>query len=1072
MNLILIKTAYMAAVKKNRIDFTRIALIIIGICLFTGFTGANAAGTKKVEKASFISTNARLANLTVSAGTLSPSFSALQPTYTDTIGNAITSVTVTATKEQSGAAITINGISVASGTASASLPMAVGDNTITIIATAEDGTTKKTYTVTVRRLNNNTSLDIVGFSLIGIYGTVSPDFSNSVNDYTIANNLYPADGMVRVVIHKTNDNPNVSITIPQATVRYPESNGFLVADIPIHEGTNVIAMVITAEDRVTTKTLHYTIYQNYNNADLSKLAYDSNSNFSIPSISAGATSYLALTSPGVNSIYLGPKTADPQASVKINGVAVSNGQKTVNYPVITGGPTATVVVTARDGVTTKTYIVNARQKRPALLAGITFSAGRLSPAFSTGSTQQSYKLYIRNTVNNFQVNVTSKDTSALIEDFDRHISNTGSITYNLNGPTMLKFRVSTVDEAKDYTIEVIRESTNANLADISSRELSPAFSPEVTDYRLTVYQASTSYYITPADFTATIKIKLNGAAMSYNGYSSLNYFYFNIGENTINITVTAQDTTVKRVYTIVVKREPDKAELYSIYTSVGALSPYFNATTGNYQVNVAGTTSSIKIKPYPSDHYPNATAKVNGVSVALGAYSAAIPLNLGNNQILVVVTSADLSKTFTDTLNVTRQSNDTNLAGLSISPGHLSPAFVPGTFNYEAFLTNATISVNITATRANANQKITVHGVVLPAGTSTFNEPLTLGTNVVEIVVASQDGSKSNTYVLFITRPSNNSNLRNLSVTDASLSPAFSINTLNYTASVPHDYRSIKVRPYAENSNAPITVNGIPVYSNNFSPPIPLELGPNTISVVVTSQDSSKVRTYKIVVRRLSDNTNLAGITLSSGALSPAFAPGTFSYTSSVSNATSSLTVKPVAVNGHAAMKVNGVSIPFGGTSASLPLAVGNNTITVTTTSEDLSRTRTYTITVNRAPATFAVASNTKPDISPKNRLNVADNLSQPVVRQAVSPNGDGVNDILLIDGVEGFADNTLKIMNRDGNLVFEKAKYDNTNRGFDGHSGVNSKLLPAGTYFYSFEYTPEGSRAAKRKTGFFILKY
>ncbi len=226
------------------------------------------------------------------------------------------------------------------------------------------------------------------------------------------------------------------------------------------------------------------------------------------------------------------------------------------------------------------------------------------------------------------------------------------------------------------------------------------------------------------------------------------------------------------------------------------------------------------------------------------------------------------------------------------------------------------------------------------------------------------------------------------------------------------------------------------------------------------------------MVTRLSNNANLAGITLSSGTLSPAFTAGTTSYTASVTNATSSITVKPVAVNGHATMKVNGNSVPFGGTSANLPLAVGNNTITVTATSEDLSKIRNYTVTVTRAPASFAFGAQTAPDISPRNKISVDNNLRLPLVRQAVSPNGDGINDILLIDGIDSFADNMLKIMNRDGNLVFEKAKYDNISHYFDGHSGINGKQLPAGTYFYSFDYTPEGSRTAKRKTGFFVLKY
>jgi len=92
------------------------------------------------------------------------------------------------------------------------------------------------------------------------------------------------------------------------------------------------------------------------------------------------------------------------------------------------------------------------------------------------------------------------------------------------------------------------------------------------------------------------------------------------------------------------------------------------------------------------------------------------------------------------------------------------------------------------------------------------------------------------------------------------------------------------------------------------------------------------------------------------------------------------------------------------------------------------------------------------------------------VVHQGVSPNGDGLNDHLVIDGITNYPDNKLTIMNRSGALVYEAKGYDNSARVFDGHSSkTGAKQLP-GTYFYSLEYTVKG--IAKRKTGFIVLKY
>ncbi len=92
------------------------------------------------------STNADLSALALSSGTLAPGFGAGTLAYTATVPNSSSTVTVTATAADAGATILVNG-------AAASTPVAlnVGSNTVSIEVTAQDGTTKKTYVVTVTR---------------------------------------------------------------------------------------------------------------------------------------------------------------------------------------------------------------------------------------------------------------------------------------------------------------------------------------------------------------------------------------------------------------------------------------------------------------------------------------------------------------------------------------------------------------------------------------------------------------------------------------------------------------------------------------------------------------------------------------------------------------------------------------------------------------------------------------------------------------------------------------------------------------------------------------------------------
>lgn len=89
----------------------------------------------------------------------------------------------------------------------------------------------------------------------------------------------------------------------------------------------------------------------------------------------------------------------------------------------------------------------------------------------------------------------------------------------------------------------------------------------------------------------------------------------------------------------------------------------------------------------------------------------------------------------------------------------------------------------------------------------------------------------------------------------------------------------------------------------------------------------------------------------------------------------------------------------------------------------------------------------------------VSETISTTIeVNQLVTPNNDGRNDFLFINGVENALNNSLKIFNRWGVAVYEGRNYNNQNNVFDGRSRGRSTIsaedyLPSGVYFYIFEY-------------------
>ncbi|MBK6364798.1 MAG: gliding motility-associated C-terminal domain-containing protein [Saprospiraceae bacterium] len=77
----------------------------------------------------------------------------------------------------------------------------------------------------------------------------------------------------------------------------------------------------------------------------------------------------------------------------------------------------------------------------------------------------------------------------------------------------------------------------------------------------------------------------------------------------------------------------------------------------------------------------------------------------------------------------------------------------------------------------------------------------------------------------------------------------------------------------------------------------------------------------------------------------------------------------------------------------------------------------------------------------------IEDPLNSFLAVSIITPNGDGDNDVLEFIGLESFPDNSLRIYNRWGNVVFEGFRYQSEGELFDGTR--NGERLPPDTYYY-----------------------
>jgi len=81
-------------------------------------------------------------------------------------------------------------------------------------------------------------------------------------------------------------------------------------------------------------------------------------------------------------------------------------------------------------------------------------------------------------------------------------------------------------------------------------------------------------------------------------------------------------------------------------------------------------------------------------------------------------------------------------------------------------------------------------------------------------------------------------------------------------------------------------------------------------------------------------------------------------------------------------------------------------------------------------------------------------------IYNAVSPNGDGKNDVFFISELEDFPENKLQILNRWGQLVFEMNNYDNSWNG----KNKSGKDLEDGVYYYILDLGASNSTVTDKR--------
>ena len=372
------------------------------------------------------------------------------------------------------------------------------------------------------------------------------------------------------------------------------------------------------------------------------------------------------------------------------------------------------------------------------------------------------------------------------------------------------------------------KSNDNNLTNltVSSGTLSPAFNKDTTVYTVTVPNEVTSITVTPtkSNSKATVSGTLTKELAE--------------GENTITVTVTAEDGTPK-TYTVKVTREgsgevkpadDDKsndATLKKLDVSGYTLTPTFKSDVLTYSMNVGSNIDALKV-----------TAEANHEKATV-AISGNTNFKPGMNTIYVTVTAENGTKK-TYTVNVNKAGGENNgtttttkakssnnyLSNILVADGDLTPEFNKETGSYSIKVPKDTDKLDLKAFAEDSNAKVEILD----------NENLQIGSNTITIRVTAEDGSVR-IYTLNVNKSDKDANtdIEKIIIGGGTLTPEFNPDNNYYETEVPGKTKQISINAIPKNPNAKVEylVNGKAQTDGNIN----LDEGYNLVTVKVTDEN-------------------------------------------------------------------------------------------------------------------------------------------------------------------------------------------------------------------------------------------
>ena len=856
------------------------------------------------------SDDATLSTLTVNDGSadvdLVPPFTDAEHTfYSAEVEPDISSVTVTATPNHSSATVKIDGTI---STSSAVTLGAEGSTTaVAVEVTAQDGITTKTYdlNISVREssgiatLQSLTVTDHVKSAPDNVV-TLTPAFDPEKDAYTAT----VPNAVDRVTVTATPSDLEYFQSVEINGTDVTESSHALVVDLIAQEIdndlVNTITVEVTAEDG-TAKTYGVEVVRERALSDVATLdqlvltyaaeEVELDPAFVDPEESGHAYSFDAEVAYGVSSLVVKYVPSDAnveRVDVRIGGAQDQNGavagERTESSvrpsdvddttvlleDLLVGENTLTVEVwaenckaesTIEDCTAKQSYVVSIERlaaSDDATLESLSIDPGTVNEVFQPSTALYTASVLHDDATTVLSITPTDGDTATVVVKHGGTVEQDDSVS---GGVEVTAVPDPDDDGVLTYTIPLAAPSlTQAAETRVTIEVFAESYDSATNPTAKNLYVVDITRPVDPATTDAT----LDTLALKH-------------PKSDIDI---ALSTVSDTYYTASVGNSVDQVKVVAVPT---------NQAGATLQLQVGG----VVVQDAASQDVDKDDL-AGGVIVDLDSP--------GTYFLAVVVTAENGTTTKTYNVEVTRDARplrtDTTLYNLVLrdvtqTPVTLDPVFIEGGQNATEFTASVAhgvtkLEVIPTATDGDgAEVAVTVGGTVVGGIVTGGTDddvggfvPLDTagGDNVIHVLVTAEDDMTTGIHTVTVTReaaPADDvATLSSLTLDGIALD--FDSDTLAYTASVANSVDSTTVRAVATSANATVTASlGSTASTSNTSEvvlSVGLAVGPNAISVEVTSEDGQVSQTYTVTVTRAGPpSSNTGGGTNTGGSTGVGF---------------------------------------------------------------------------------------------------------------------------------------------------------------------------------------------------------